>query len=141
MKILSKIQLLFLPVILCGRLAGGAEPVKTPPAKPAPAPIRSIFVIPTNPSEGRDPFFPESTRIYELMAVATPHVVEVTTLTIKGYSIINGHPMVIVNNHSFMIGDEGDVLTPGGRVHVRCLDIKPSLAIVEANGQRRDLHF
>ena len=139
MKTFSKIPLLLLPAILCGQLAGGAEPVKTPPVKPAP--VRSTFVIPTTPNEGRDPFFPESTRIYELMAAATPHVVEVATLTIKGYSIINGHPMVIVNNHSFMIGDEGDVLTPGGRVHVRCLDIKPSVAIVEANGQRRDLHF
>ena len=38
-------------------------------------------------------------------------------------------------------GDTTVVLTPGGRVHVRCLVIRPSLAIVEANGQRRDLHF
>ena len=140
MKNISKIQLLLLPGILCGQLASAADPVKTLPVKTAP--IRSVFTIPTNPGEGRDPFFPDSTRIYELVAAASaPRVVEVTTLTVKGYSIINGRPMVIINNHSFMISDEGDVLTPGGRVHVRCLDIKPSVAIVEANGQRRDLHF
>ena len=139
MKARSKIQLLVLPVILCGQLAAHAEPVKAPPARTAPE--RSTFVIPTNPGEGRDPFFPESNRIYELVAAAAPHAVQITTLTIKGYSIINGRPIVIINNHSFMIGDEGDVMTPGGRVHVHCLDIKPSIAIVEANGQRRDLHF
>lgn len=140
MKKFPKIQLLLLSVILCSQPAGAADPVKPLPVK-AP-PIRSVFTIPTNPGEGRDPFFPDSTRIYELVAAASaPRVVEVTTLTVKGYSIINGRPMVIINNHSFMANDEGDVLTPGGRVHVRCLVIRPSLAIVEANGQRRDLHF
>jgi hypothetical protein len=139
-KTISKIQWLILPFVLCARLTGGAQPVKTPPAKPAP--IRSTFIIPASPQEGRDPFFPESTRVYEVaVAAAASQVVEVTTLVVKGFSIINGHPMVIINNHSFTINDEGDVLTPGGRVHVRCLDIKPSVAIIEANGHRQDLHF
>jgi hypothetical protein len=138
-KILSTIQLQVLAVLLCGRLADGAEPVKTPPAKPVP--IRSVFIMPANATEGRDPFFPESTRVYESDIPVSVHAVEITSLRVKGYSVVNNQPMVIINNHSFMINDEGDVLTPGGRVHVRCLDIKPSVAVIEANGQREDLHF
>jgi hypothetical protein len=49
--------------------------------------------------------------------------------------------MVIINNHAFMINDEGDVLTSSGRVHIRCLDIKPSNAIIEENGQIHTLRF
>jgi hypothetical protein len=136
-KAISKIQVLLVPIFLAIPLAGGAETAKAP-SKPAPK--LSVFVMPSNAKEGRDPFFPESTRIYE-SAVATSHVIEVNTLAIKGYSIVNGNPIVIINNHSFMIGDEGDVLVPGGRVHVRCIDIKPTLAIVEVNGQIHDLHY
>ena len=104
-------------------------------------PKKSIFILPSNPREGRDPFYPESTRPYEAAAVVTSHVAEVTSLAVKGYSVVNGTPCVIINNHSFMAGDEGDVTVPGGRIHVRCLSIKPTVAVVEVNGQRHDLNF
>jgi hypothetical protein len=126
-------------IVLSGRLAEGAEPVKAAPAKLEP--IKSVFTIPASPKEGRDPFFPESTRVYEVFAATTVHAVEITTLKVKGYSMINGQPMVIINNHAFMINDEGDVLTSSGRVHIRCLDIKPSNAIIEENGQIHTLRF
>jgi hypothetical protein len=104
-----------------------------------PAQIQSTFVMPTNPHEGRDPFFPESSRPYQ-SAIAT-HVAEVTTLTIKGFSGAGENRMVIINNHTFGVGDEGDVLTPSGRVHVRCLAINPDGVVIEANSQRRELSF
>ena len=127
-------------VALSGATTGIAEPAKAP--APVTGPIRSVFIMPASPKEGRDPFFPESTRVYEVAGPAiVSQVAEITTLKVKGYSIVNGQPMVIINNHSFMINDEGDVLTSGGRVHVRCLDIKASTAVITANGQRLDLHF
>jgi hypothetical protein len=104
-----------------------------------PTQIQSTFVMPTNPHEGRDPFFPESSRPYE-SAIAT-HVAEVTTLVIKGFSGTPGNRMVIINNHTFGVGDEGDVLTSSGRVHIRCLDINPNGVVIEANSQRRELSF
>jgi hypothetical protein len=139
-KSFLKIQILLLPAMLCVPVTSHAGPVKTPPVRTGP--IRSVFIMPASPKEGRDPFFPDSTRIYETGVVATvSHVPEITSLKIKGYSVVNGQPMIIINNHSFMVNDEGDVLTSGGRVHIRCLEIKASTAIIEANGQRLDLHF
>ena len=115
-----------------------AEQSKNVPAKLAPA--HSVFVMPASPREGRDPFFPESTRPFEA-TVSASHAVEMTALTVKGFTIMNGHPMVIINNHSFMVGDEGDVLATGGRVHLKCLEIRSDVAIVEVNGLRHEIHF
>lgn len=100
--------------------------------------VHSTFVMPTNPQEGRDPFYPESIRPY---ANATAHVVPITTLTIRGFSGTPENRMVIINNHTFGVGDEGDVLTSGGRVHVRCLEINADSVVIEANNQRRELSF
>jgi hypothetical protein len=100
--------------------------------------VRSVFKIPINVREGRDPFFPESMRVFQA-AEALNHAAEITVLTVKGYSVSQGNPLVIINNHTFATGDEGDVLTPRGRVHVRCVEIHPNVVIVEINGQQREL--
>ncbi len=87
-----------------------ADTPKAAPAKPAPA--RSVFVIPTNPREGRDPFFPDSLRPYEASATAQTPVAN--AFLVKGISYEHGRAMVIINNHTFAVGDEGDVLTASG---------------------------
>jgi hypothetical protein len=105
-------------------------------------PPKSAFTQPTSNRDGHDPFFPESNRIFDSQ-VAVAHATEtVTTLTVKGFSVVRGRPMVIINNHSFMVGDEGDVLGAGGsRAHVHCLEIKNGTVIVELNGARHELHY
>jgi len=107
-------------------------------AKPVPA--RSVFVMPANAREGRDPFYPESPRPYEA-AVAANHTVEISALAIKGFSGPPEHRMVVINNHTFGVGDEGDVKTPSGRVHLRCTEIRANLVVIEVNGQKRELNF
>ena len=114
------------------------DPPKAEAAKPAPS--RSVFVMPTGVREGRDPFFPESARPYEDMA-ATKHTVEANSFTIKGYSMERGRAMVIINNHTFSLGDEGDVLTTSGRVHLRLTEIRHNSVIIEVNGSTRELRF
>lgn len=114
------------------------DPAKTAPAKPAP--VRSVFVMPTNPREGRDPFYPESARPYE-DAVATKRSVDVTAFSVKGISIVRGHAMAIINNHTFAVGDEGDVITASGRVHLRCIEILANTVVIEANGSKHELHI
>ena len=111
---------------------------KTAPAKPAPA--RSVFLMPASTREGRDPFFPESTRPFEEAAPATKRA-EPVILTVKGLSFEHGHPMVIINNHTFAVGDEGDVLAGGKRVHLRLAEIQASTAVIEVNGARRELRI
>ena len=113
-----------------------ADAPKAPPAKPAT--IRSVFLMPANTREGRDPFYPESTRPYEA-AVAATHTIEVNAFSIKGISIQNGHAMAIINNHTFAVGDEGSVRTPSGEVHLRCVEIRAGVVVIEVNGTRREL--
>lgn len=114
------------------------------PAKPALAPPpRAVFTQPSSVRDGRDPFFPESTRPFEALAAAAPRVgIEITSLAVKGFSIVRGRPMVIINNHSFMVGDEGDVLVAGGRrAHLRCAEIRSDTVVVEVNGARHEIHY
>jgi hypothetical protein len=112
------------------------EPPKAAPAKPAP--VRSVFLMPANAREGRDPFFPDSARPYEA-AVAASRTVEANAFSVKGISIERGHAMAIINNHTFTVGDEGDVQTTSGRVHLRCTEIRPGVVVIEVNGIKREL--
>lgn len=124
-------------------LAAGAGPVAAAPASPVDTntPVPSIFIMPTSPSEGRDPFFPNSIRPYE-DSVAKHHTqVDITSLQIKGISEIAGHRYVIINNHSFGEGDEGDVITSDGRIHIRCLSIGTDSVLVESGGAQHVLKF
>jgi hypothetical protein len=129
-------NLLMVSLAAAAVAAAYGEALKAAPAKPA----LSVFVMPANVNEGRDPFFPESTRPYEGVAT-TKHTVEVNTLSVKGVSVEHGQSMAIINNHTFAVGDEGDVITPSGRVHLRCLDIRAGTVVVEVNGTKRELNI
>jgi hypothetical protein len=102
---------------------------------------RSVFVLPTNPKEGRDPFFPTSTRPFEEAASKNPAVGDLTSLVLKGISGSPDHRLVIINNHTFGVGDEGDVITPHSRIHIRCVEIKDNSVVVESGGQRHELSY
>lgn len=96
--------------------------------------IQSVFNLPSNPKEGRDPFFPDSTRALELAQPAS-HTVEISSLKVPGISGTPGHLLAIINNHTFAVGEEGDVKTGSGLVHIRCLTIQNNAVVVEINGQ------
>jgi len=102
---------------------------------------RSVFVIPKNRNEGRDPFFPTSTRPYESVASKTPVGGDLSSLVLKGISGPPDHRLAIINNHTFGVGDEGEVLTPHGRIHLRCVEIKAKSVVVESGGQRHELSY
>lgn len=97
--------------------------------------------MPSSPRDGRDPFFPESTRPYEdaVVAVAKPQTVDVASFTITGHSVENGHEMVIINQRTFAVGDEREVMTSAGRVRLHLIEIHGNVAVVEANGSRREI--
>jgi|HubBroStandDraft_1064217.scaffolds.fasta_scaffold634160_2 hypothetical protein len=105
------------------------------------ATVESVFTLPSSPSEGRDPFFPNSTRPYEEMVSKHRNPVELTSLQIKGFSEIAGQRYVIINNHTFAAGDEGDVITPDGRIHIRCLSVGQDSVLVESGGAQHILKF
>ena|ERR1700690_1626335 len=119
-------------------------PAAAAPVAPTATPevvSRSVFVIPTNPNEGRDPFYPTSTRLYEEAISKNPVVADLTSLVLKGISSSPEHRLVIINNHTFAAGDEGDVLTPQGRLHIHCIEIKDKSVVVESGNQRHELSY
>ena len=122
---------------LVGASAPGVE--VTAPAKPVPA--HSNFIQPSTPREGRDPFYPESARPFESTAPVKRGPEITFYLKSPGFSETSGTRLVIINNHTFSVGDEGDVLTAAGRVHLHCVEIRNDLTVVEINGQRREIHY
>ena len=114
-----------------------------PVAQPAAPEVvsRSAFVVPTNPKDGHDPFFPNSTRLYETVSAARPHAGDVSSLVLKGISGLPNHRLVIINNHTLGVGDEADLVTPQGRIHIRCVEIKARSVVIESGGQRHELNY
>jgi hypothetical protein len=138
----------------CGVSTGGAAQGGN--SKPAPAaitvtnaaPPKSIFKQPNGPNEGKDPFYPRS--VYPYLGTvkepqATPEPVHQplveADLKLGGISGTKEHPLAIINGHTFEAGEEAEVPSAKGKVHVRCLDIKPEGVLVFANGQRRELRL
>lgn len=117
-------------------LMGMATVTAADKTAPVPVKISSIFVMPAGTKDGRDPFFPESTRAFEAMMAATQtnRTAEITSLKVPGISGTAGNLLAIINNHTFAIGDEGDVITPAGKIHLKCLQIAPTYVVVEVNG-------
>jgi len=122
-------------------LAAGAAPAKSPaPAKPE-APPHSVFNLPTNPREGRDPFFPTSNRPYESATAGKPHLADVSALVLRGISGSPDNRLAIINNHTFGVGDEGDLVTAQGRLHVRLVEVKSNSVVIEAGGSMHELKY
>jgi len=130
-------------VLVTAMSAVAASPAQTTAktAKKEAAP-RSVFVNPSSPKEGRDPFFPTSTRPYENAQVnQQPHIGDLSSLVLKGVSGPAGSRLAIINNHTFGVGDEQDLVTPQGRIRVRCIEIKDDSVVVESGGQRQELKY
>jgi hypothetical protein len=125
------------------------KPAKPAPSAPAPAdPIQTqaVFVNPRNPQEGRDPFFPRSTLPYTRYnpQVTTNRAVSVSAdLKLSGISGSSEHRLAIINNKTFEINEEGDVISGSDKVRIRCLEIKPESVIIQfvAGGLRREIHL
>lgn len=115
-------------------------------ALPAQPPIpQSIFVVPRSPDEGRDPFFPESTRNYSSSAPAakaapTP-AVRISELRLKGIFGQVDSRLAIINDKTLAAGEEADVLCLGGRVRIRCLEIHEDFVVIQSGDDRRELHL
>jgi len=103
--------------------------------------IHSVFIVPASPREGRDPFFPNSTRPYKNAVPTVSHTADLSSLVIKGFSGSVDHRFVIINNHTFAPGDEGDVNTSSGRIHINCIEIKTSSVVIEIGGERHELFY
>ena len=145
MKPRAHIPQCLLAALLLMAAAGPRPLIAAPPSPLAKVEIKpSVFVSPTAPPVGRDPFFPSSKRVFvgdPKNPVSGPSLAD---LTLK--SILGTPPRVfaVINNHTFGPGDDGDITTKSGqRLHVRCVDINPKAgtATVAADGMSEVLHL
>ncbi len=130
----------FALAILVAGAFWAATPVSTQAAESTNT-VQSVFIKPASPQEGRDPFFPESTRPYGKTSEPTASRVDWTALKFVGISGTPERRLVIINNNTFAEGDEQEVPLAGGRIIVRCLKITPNSVLIMVAGQTRQLDF
>ena len=108
---------------------------------------QSIFSIPASPTQGRDPFYPNA-RYYmggggEIKHTPIPS--EADTLELKAVSGSTDHRLAMIaaggTNRTLAVGEETEFRTSSGRMRVRCVDIKGESAVIEVDGDRRELHL
>ena len=100
---------------------------------------QSVFVIPNNPREGRNPFFPGAHA--ELpQPVKPPATVDATSFVLNG---ITSPPKrtAMINGRTFEVGEEGEVRVNGVKELIKCVEIGSDSAIIESKGQRIQLRF
>lgn len=101
---------------------------------------KSVFVIPKNPQEGRDPFFPNSVHPYGISEKPQP-TLPGSNLVLKGLSGPPEARLAMINGRTFKAGEEGEVSTPAGRVTVRVVEIRSDSVVVEVGGVRQELRM
>jgi hypothetical protein len=115
-------------------------PAATNAAPAQPEIPKSVFTIPTAPQEGKDPFYPNSMRLFANQTVVTPTnrpTAIPVELQLKALSGTAGHRLAIINNCTFSPGEEGEVTTNVGRVRIVCVEIKDDSVVVLVGGQQR----
>jgi hypothetical protein len=110
----------------------------------APVP-QSVFMIPAQPSEGRDPFYPRTIRLRTASNTQTNRVSApaVADLKLNGLSGTPERPLAVINGVTFGKGDENVVPLPTGRVRVLCIEVRlrDEAAVVEVAGERKELRL
>ena len=106
---------------------------------------QSVFIIPLTPQEGKDPFFPRSTRLFTDVVVKTNSqpaaATTVVELKLNGISGTPDHRLAIINNRTFDIGEEGEVLNGASHVRIICKDIKDDSVRVLVGSEERILRL
>ncbi len=141
----------------CLGLAIGARAAQTPatPAKPggpkpaganaAPAELeipKSIFITPTSPQQGRDPFFPQSFRMLRTVVVAPTNTPMIATeLELKGISGPTERRLAIINTRTVAVGEEAEVISSQGKVRILCREIRADSVVVQVGNELRVLRL
>ena len=125
-------------LLLCAFSARAATPAVAEEGDPT----KAVFI--DDPSFGKDPFFPRSTRRGRSKVVAPTNVVAATTIvaddfTLKGLSGSPERRLAIINNYTFQVGEESVIKAGGVPVKVRCIEIRERSVIVSINGITKEL--
>lgn len=111
-----------------------------PPIVPVGAP-KSEFV--DDPGNGKDPFFPRSTRrkaVVKTVDTAPPDPTVPSFVVLRGISLAQGRKLAIINNHTLGEGEERELKAPNGQVlKIRVIEIKEKSVIIETGGFSKEI--
>jgi hypothetical protein len=126
-----------------GSKSSAPDPAATQSLAQAPIP-QSVFRIPANASQGRNPFFPNSNmHSPDSFASTGTKVAPAPELPLM-LNGLSGPPRrtAIVNGRTFEAGEQAEVRLPSGsRILIKCEEIKDSSAVFLIAGQRRELRL
>jgi hypothetical protein len=112
------------------------------PSAPEVAIPQSIFTVPSQPSEGRNPFFPQSVAQPVLPKITKENSVDPTVFFVLNGITSPPKRTAMINGRTFEPGEEGEVRIPsGGKLMLKCLEIKSDSAVIEVEGQRHTLRL
>lgn len=117
----------------------GSLALQTVPEAPIP---QSVFNIPSQPSEGRNPFFPQSTlKVLPPTKVNPGSPLNTTSFVLNGITS-PPKPTAMINGRTFEAGEQAEVRLPsGGKMLIKVEEIKSESAIIVVGGQRRELRL
>jgi hypothetical protein len=133
----------------CLTVRGAEKPTDSPGpstaanSAEAPPPVpQSVFVIPANAKEGRNPFFPQS-------KIELPNTNKsLKTESAESFPIVlNGitsppKRMAMINGRTFESGESGELkLQNGSKISIECLEIRSDAAVIRVGTQRRELRL
>ncbi len=112
----------------------------SPAAAIAAAVPQSVFIVPTSPKQGRNPFFPRST--FNTPATQSkPELLDTSAVVLNGLSS-PPHATAMINGRTFEPGESGEIkLRNGARVLVRCLEIRTDVVVAMIGAQRCELRL
>jgi hypothetical protein len=105
---------------------------------------QSTFSIPSQPNEGRNPFYPQSNNGFQARPVIKPSEgggIDPSSFVLNG---ITSPPRrtAMINGRTFEPGESGEVKLPNGaRALIKCVQIGNESAVIDVNGQRREVRL
>jgi hypothetical protein len=119
-----------------------AAPAKTAPPAITNAPAAEVVIAKSEFNEklpqGRDPFFPRSTRRMPVVVSASPNAapvaqkpsIDLSQFVLKGISGSAARRLAIVNDRTFAAGEDQEVTTRTGKMHIYCQEIRDNSVLI-----------
>jgi len=140
------VALVLLGPTLTARAAASPPPPAPVSANASPAAAltvgvpRSVFIVPSSPKQGRNPFFPRSV-FHGPATEPKPQPVDTSAIVLNG---LTSPPRVsaMINGRTFEPGESGQIKLPNGvKVHVQCVEIRPDAVVAIIGAERRELRL
>jgi hypothetical protein len=148
MKISSFLDLRMAAVAAASLALATLAQAEPSPATPAgtnaveselPVPV-AVFDLTNGPV--KDPFFPLSTRLSDLIATnAAPVAFTISSFQLKGLSGARGQRLALINNRTLAAGEDAEVTTASGKVKIHCVQIKVDSVIIRVENQSETLEL